>query len=87
MDIGKKIEEIERLGKDKCTRSVYATIATCYILMGIDENKAGNFKMAAEYFKYASKYNRVFALSIDCFETGDCTKSKELWSKYSWMYK
>ena len=55
MDIGKKIEEIERLGKDKCTRSVYATIATCYILMGIDENKAGNFKMAAEYFKIRIK--------------------------------
>ena len=87
IDIGKKIEEIERFGKDKCTRSVYATIATCYMLMGIDENKAGNFKKAAEYFKFASKYNRAFALSIDCFETGDCTKSKELWSKYLWMYE
>ena len=84
---GKQVEETDRFGKDKCTRSVYATIATCYMLMGIEENKAGNFKKAAEYFKYASKYNRAFALSIDCLETGDCKKSKEFWSKYLWMYE
>jgi hypothetical protein len=77
LNIYKTVEEVDRYGKQQCTMSVYATIATIYTMMG-DKQLEGNATKAAFLYKTASKYNRAFAYAVDCHRN-NCEYSKKFW--------
>ena len=77
LDIYKMIEDIDKFGKQRCTDSIYATIATIYTIFG-DRALTDNADKAALYYKSASKYNRAFARATAC-RTGNCAGSKKHW--------
>ena len=75
IDIYKKVEKIDRIGTDRCTASIYATIGTIYKKMA--DASLSNEK-AVKYDKLSSKYNRAFANALMC-DSGNCTASLDLW--------
>jgi len=79
LDIYKMIEDIDKFGQQRCTDSVYATIATIYTIFG-DRALTDNADKAALYYKTASRYNRAFAQAIAC-KAGKCEGSKKFWNR------
>ncbi len=79
LDVYKTIEDIDKIGKEECTPSVYATIATIYTTFG-DQQLGSNAKKAALYYKTASKYNRAFANAVIC-NTKNCDYSTQFWNE------
>jgi hypothetical protein len=64
------VEAVDKLGKDVCTSSVYATIATSYALMA---KKLPATDVAGQLLLYrnAARYNRLFGNAAMCSK-GDC---------------
>lgn len=79
LDIYKKVEDIDRYGKQDCTKSIYATIATIYNILGDQQAKIDPSK-ASFYHKESSKYNRAFAYAEAC-NAGNCDDSKKFWAE------
>jgi len=75
IDIYKKVEKIDRIGTDRCTASIYATIGTIYKKMA---DTSLNSEKSVMYYKLSSKYNRAFATALMC-ESGNCIASLDLW--------
>lgn len=74
----KAIEDFDKIGKESCTDSVYATIGTIYKILGNKQLKSNSYK-AALYYKSASKYNRAFAYASLCSNANECKGSKDFW--------
>jgi hypothetical protein len=79
----KAIEDIDKLGKDPCTGSVYATMATIYKMMGDKARTDGNPENAMIYYKLSSQYNRAFAYAVLC-HNGECEMAKTFWAEKFW---
>lgn len=79
LDIYKKIEDIDRYGKQDCTKSIYATIGTIYNILGDQQARVDPSK-ASFYHKESSKYNRAFAYAEAC-NAGNCENSKKFWTE------
>ena len=75
----KAIEDFDKIGKESCTDSVYATIGTIYKVLGNKQLKSNSYK-AALYYKSASKYNRAFAYAALCSNANECKGSKDFWN-------
>lgn len=75
----KIIEDIDIIGKEPCTDSIYATMATIYTKFGDEKIKNNAFK-AAMFYKKASKYNRAFAYATSCSNSNNCKDSKVFWN-------
>ena len=78
INVYKVIEDIDIIGKEPCTDSIYATIATIYKILGNKKIKTNSYK-AAMYYKTASKYNRAFAYATLCSNINSCKDSKKHW--------
>lgn len=75
----KQIEDIDKIGTETCTDSIYATMATIYKIMGDKKLKSNSYK-AAIFYKTASKYNRAFAYASLCSNSKQCKDSKSFWN-------
>ena len=78
INVFKIIEDIDIIGKEPCTDSIYATMATIYTIYGDKKIKNNAFK-AAMFYKKASKYNRAFAYATSCSNSNNCKNSKSYW--------
>lgn len=83
IDIYKTVEDIDKLGKDRCTASIYATIGTIYKAKG---DGSSSHEAAVVYYRLSSKYNRAFATALMC-HGGDCKASIDLWETNSFWSK
>ena len=83
IDIYKKIEGVDLLGKDRCTASIYATIGTIYKIKGDKSVKSSNNEKTVAFYKLSTKYNRAFANALMCNQESNCKASEEAWKKGS----
>ena len=74
----KLIEDIDKIGKQPCTDSIYATMGTIYKILGNNKLKSNSYK-AAIYYKTAANYNRAFAYATLCSNANICKDSKAFW--------
>jgi len=72
LDVYTQVEEFDRRGREDCTKSIYATIATIYTIFGDKSVDRGDYREAAENYKTASKYNRAYASAVECNLAGSC---------------
>ena len=79
IDVYKIVQDVDKIGKEKCTDAVYATLGTIYRILGNKKLSSNSYK-AAIYFKSSAKYNRAFALAVLCSKAGKCEKSKNFWN-------
>jgi TonB family protein len=72
-----QVRYIDQYGKGECTASVYASIATIWLLRGNIERKKDPV-LAANYYKRSAFWNRAFANAVAC-KNGDCSISQSFW--------
>lgn len=74
-----QIQPIDQVGRGACTSSVYASLATTWLIRGNAERER-NPALAATYYKRAAFWNRAFANAVEC-KNGDCTVAQSFWDK------
>jgi hypothetical protein len=86
IEIFRTVEHIDRVGKDRCTASIYATLGTMYKIEGDKASNSSDHERVIFYYKLSLKYNRAFANALIC-NGGDCSGSEELWEESSFWSK
>lgn len=76
------MERTDRLGRQVCTASIYATVATSYASLTRVAMAKDTAAAAAELYRHAARYNRAFAAALMC-RGGDCGDAQAIWSKGS----
>mgnify|MGYP006272332137 CR=1 FL=1 len=72
-----QVQIFDQYGRGACTSSVYASIATTWLLRGNSERDRDP-RTAATYYKRAAFWNRAFATAVTC-KNGDCADAKNFW--------
>jgi hypothetical protein len=72
-----QVQPFDQYGRGACTASVYASIATTWLLRGNAERERDP-KTAATYYKRAAFWSRAFAHAEAC-KNGNCSDAKKFW--------
>ncbi len=79
-EIYQKVESIDRMGRQECTASIFASIATTYTIRA-DAAMEADKATAAYLYKTASKYNRAFGVAALCRNTKTCEAAEDFWMR------
>lgn len=81
LDVYLMVEQVDQLGRAECTGSIYASIATIYLVQA-NNAFSSNAVLAANLYRNAAKYNRAFAHAVAC-RIGDCEAAESFWDPQS----
>jgi hypothetical protein len=78
-----KIYEEDRLGRDACTKSIYAYLGTIHMTWA-DQDKTTNPAKSLENYRTAALFNRAFANAAMCTANNhDCNWATTFWTDHA----